>query len=128
VTDTVILMGSPVVGQEALLRASSCPDCGRWEFPHRDYCPGCGSRDVVEGSLGPRARVVGTTAVLHPPPGALVETPYTVALAAFPEGVSVLGVVMDRGFDDVPLGVDVVTTVVELDGRTGYQYRLVETE
>jgi uncharacterized OB-fold protein len=123
-----VLTGSPVVGQEALLRASSCAHCRRWEFPYRDYCPGCGGRDVVEGSLGPQARVVGTTAVLHPPPGAMVETPYTVALAAFAEGVSVLGVVMERSFDEVPLGAHVVATVVELDGRLGYQYRLDKTE
>lgn len=125
-TDEAIVAGTPGPGENARLRASHCLGCGRWEFPRRDYCPGCGGRDVHEQPLGPMAHVVGTSAVLHPPPGSLVEAPYTVALAAFPEGISILGVVQDRSFDDVALGADVVATTVELDGRLGYQYRVVD--
>lgn len=123
-TDESVLIGVPAAGEDALLRASRCSGCGRWEFPLRDYCPGCGSADVEERPLGPRARVVGTSAVLHPAPGSLVAAPYTVALAAFPEGISVLGVVEGTAFEDVALGADVVATVVDLEGRLGYQYRL----
>jgi uncharacterized protein len=128
VTEEIVVKGSPKVGDDASLRASHCLSCGRWEFPYRDYCPGCGSQSVSDGALSSRARVIGTTAVLHQPPGALVEAPYTVALAAFPEGVSVLGLVQDVPFEDVPIDAEVVATVVELGGRLGYQYRLAPPE
>jgi hypothetical protein len=36
--------------------------------------------------------------------------------------------VTGRQFEDFSAGADVVRTVVELDGRLGYQYRLVEAE
>ena len=126
--DQSILSGEPDVGAVARLRASHCDACGRWEFPRRAYCPQCGSADVREAALGSSARVTATTAVLHPPPGSLVEAPYTVALAAFPEGLSVLGVVQWVAYEDVRVGAEVTPTVVELEGRLGYQFRLVSQE
>jgi uncharacterized OB-fold protein len=49
--------------------------------------------------------------------------PYTVALAAFPEGVAVLGVVT-AALDDVPLGQRVETVAMLIGERLGYGFQL----
>ena len=81
-------------GQRVALRGSGCPSCHRVEFPALDVCPACGS-DVHPVELGPEATLAGFTEVLHPPPGAQVDVPYTVAVAAFEENLAVLGL-LDR--------------------------------
>ena len=109
-------------GKVVGLRASHCPACARWEFPALAYCPGCDGR-AEPSALSAQATVIGVTAVLHPPPGALVPVPYTVALAAFPEGVAVLGVVT-AALDDVPLGQRVETVAMLIGERLGYGFQL----
>jgi uncharacterized OB-fold protein len=111
-------------GELVRLRASNCPACARWEFPALTYCPGCDGRPE-SSALSEQATVIGVTAVLHPPPGALVEVPYTVALAAFPEGVAVLGVVT-AALGDVPLGQRVETVAMLIGERVGYGFQLAE--
>jgi uncharacterized OB-fold protein len=111
----------PAPGQPIRLRASHCTGCDRWEFPALQYCPAC-SGPVEEAKLSGQAVVAGVSAVLHAPPGALVEAPYTVALAAFPEGVAVLGVVT-APFEDVALGQSLQTVGMQVGSRVGYGYR-----
>jgi uncharacterized OB-fold protein len=114
--------GPLVPGELVRLRASHCLACERWEFPALTYCPGCEGRPE-SSALSAQATVVGVTAVLHPPPGALIEVPYTVALAAFPEGVAVLGVVT-ADLADVPLGQRVETVAILVGERAGYGFQL----
>lgn len=98
-----------VADQIVRLAASQCPQCDRWEFPARDYCPGCGSVPV-SAALSSTGRVAGFTAVMHAPPGALIETPYVVALVEFPERVSVMSAMPGVAYEDVVIG-EVVETV-----------------
>ena len=79
------LVGQPDAdtGARLTLRGSRCTSCGRVEFPALTDCPADG--DAVEYiELGPDAVLQGFTEVLHPPPGAEVDVPYTLAVAAFP--------------------------------------------
>jgi hypothetical protein len=96
--DQLLADGVPV-----RLRASRCDECDRHEFPARNYCPSCGGPSE-ETQLSLDATVIGLTAVNHPPPGALVPAPYSVAVAAFAEGVAVLGPVPGVSMEDLQLG------------------------
>lgn len=113
---------APSPGDPVALGASHCGACDRWEFPALAACPACG-RSMEDSTLSSNARIVGFTAVLHPPPGAEVDVPYVVAVATFPERISVLGVVVDATIDHVALGDTVTTIAVDVGGRLGYGYR-----
>ena len=108
------------VGDVATLRASRCDDCGRTEFPARTSCPACAGR-TVQIQLGPAARLQGFTAVLHSPPGADVDVPYTIAVAAFPENIAVLGL-LDRHVSDSELSVGDSLEVCVVATRTKFTY------
>jgi uncharacterized OB-fold protein len=108
--DQLLADGVPV-----RLRASRCAECDRHEFPARNYCPSCGGPSE-ETQLSSDATVIGVTAVKHAPPGALVPVPYTVAVAAFREGVAVLGAVPGVSMEDLRFG-DRVRSVGMLVGE-----------
>jgi uncharacterized OB-fold protein len=63
------------------------------------------------------------TAVLHAPPGALVEVPYMVGVARFPEGISIMGVVVGVT-QTPPQGTPLEIVAMALpDGRLTYAFR-----
>jgi uncharacterized OB-fold protein len=111
-------------GERVALRGSGCPSCRRVEFPALDVCPACGS-DVHPVELGPEAILAGFTEVLHPPPGAQVEVPYTVAVAAFEENLAVLGL-LDRptAVAELEVGLPLEVCVVPVGDRLTYGFRL----
>lgn len=78
------------VGEHTRLAASRCQDCGRVQFPATDRCPACGTASGAIWLAGP-ARVVFTTEILNQPPDSLVEAPYSIGVAEFPEGLRVIG-------------------------------------
>jgi uncharacterized OB-fold protein len=118
-TDGPLEPGAPV-----RLVASFCPVCSRYQFPRRDNCPQCG-RAAETTTLADRATVSQCTAVLYPPPDALVEVPYLVAVADFPGGLSVLGLVSrEHAPGDIALGDTVCTIAAEVGDRLGFCYRL----
>lgn len=103
------------------LVASRCPGCDRWEFPARTYCPACNG-EAVPAQLGSSGRIRLFSAVLHQPPGALIDTPYAVALVDFPEGLSVLGVVTDARVEDLHIGQPVTTVGLSVADSVSYGF------
>lgn len=97
-------------GDVAPLRGFRCASCERAGFPSAAHCPVCGSATVAI-PLGPHAQLAQATAVLHAPPGALVEVPYVVGIAQFDEGVSILGLVLVDDLDRIAPGDDVEVVV-----------------
>jgi uncharacterized OB-fold protein len=76
---------------EVRLHATHCLSCGRSSFPDVGSCSWCGAFELEPRPLA-AAIAVAATAVLHPTPGAVVETPYVVILARFDDaGLDVLG-------------------------------------
>lgn len=110
-------------GRAVRLKSSHCVGCDRWEFPARSYCPTCGQTPAIEPLSG-TAEIVGFSAVLHQPPGSLVEAPYAVALAAFPEGVAVLGTVEGADHRELRIGEAVSTVARQVGGSIEYTYRV----
>lgn len=98
-----VASGSPIH-----LLASRCDGCSRVHFPARPECPACGGSTCAT-PLQNQAELGGCTAVLHPPPGALVEVPYLVGVARFPEGISIMGLVV--GVSETPPPGSAVRTV-----------------
>lgn len=118
-----LLHDPPVLGAPNRLRASRCRACARVEFPPAERCPACGG-DARAIGIGPEARLGPRTAVLHAPPGALVDVPYVVGVAEFPEGISVIGLVDAPSLDDTRTG-DVVDTIAHeaAPGLVTYAFR-----
>ena len=102
------------VGSATALLASTCTSCRRTEFPRRPDCPACGAEVRPTTLAGPATTRV-STAVLAQPPGSLVRAPYSVGVAEFPEGVCVIGLLVDD--PEVGDRVEVVVHEPYDDGR-----------
>lgn len=90
--DPSLLTEAREPGDRAFLRASTCDECGRTEFPAHEICPSCTTPSTVV-PLGPTARLVSFTEVLHQPPGAEIDVPYTIVVAGFDShNLAVMGV------------------------------------
>jgi uncharacterized OB-fold protein len=114
--------GGVVAGAPACLVASRCTACGRTEFPARVVCPACGSTSPSE-LLPSVGRLVGFTAVLHPPPGTDVEVPYTIGVVEFDGRIRVLGQVTDP-VDQLEIGLSVETVGQRVGADSlGYAFR-----
>ena len=114
------------IGQSIQLIASRCSSCHRTEFPARDVCPACGVQSV-QIELPGRGRLVGFSAVLHAPPGALIEVPYWIGVTEFDEAVSILGLIEGPG-DDLAIGDEVECVALRpTEGLTTYGYRVTPT-
>jgi uncharacterized OB-fold protein len=113
-------------GQSIQLRASRCSSCHRTEFPARGICPACAAQSV-QVELSGRGRLVGFSAVLHAPPGALVEVPYWIGVTQFDEAVSILGLIEGPG-EGLVIGDEVECIVLcPAEGLTTYGFRLAPT-
>jgi uncharacterized OB-fold protein len=125
VDERLVVDATAVAGSAAQLRATTCGACGRTEFPAIDGpCPACGA-STEEHPLGPAAVLRGFTEVLHQPPGAAVEAPYTVAVGGFPEGVSVMGLFQPHtAVDQLAIGDAIEVCIAEIPGARTYAFRL----
>jgi len=113
--------GGAPPGERIELAASRCDACDRIDFPRRDTCPACSG--PVSGAQLSTGTLAGFTSVLHPPPGARVETPYHLGVAAFPEGISVLGQLLVDSLEQVSIGDALEVVATEVDGTVTYGFR-----
>ena len=91
----------------------TCEECGSTALPPRTVCPECGTRTLEERSLSETASVTASTTIFSSIPAYAEETPYTVVIATFEEGVRLTGQL--RGADEVELD-ETVTVGVEQRG------------
>lgn len=86
----------------------SCADCGATSPPPRRVCPDCGGTDLSKRGLSTTAIVRTYTPIHVTIPAFSSETPYTVVVAEFDEGVKLTGQIdgdeVDIG-DEVRVGV-----------------------
>jgi uncharacterized OB-fold protein len=123
--DPTLLAEGQVAGDGALLRASKCGDCTRTEFPAHTVCPSCASAST-EVLLGPAARLVSFTEVLHQPPGAEIDVPYTIVVAGFDaDNLAVMGV-LDHHVpsEELEVGQPLEVCVVPTRESATYGFRL----
>ena len=125
VLDSLVTDPTAAVGTTATLRASHCSACGRTEFPALTSCPACGA-EASTIALGPEATLGGFTAVLHAPPGAAVDVPYTLAVATFADAnLAVMGL-LDQHVapDELQIGQPLEVCIVATREATTYGFRL----
>jgi uncharacterized OB-fold protein len=88
------------------LRIQSCADCGALRHPPGPLCPACRSANrsfVVASGEG----TVYSYVVHHHPPVPGRDTPFVVAVVELPEGVRIVGNVVDCPPEAVGIGMSV---------------------
>ncbi|MDP9865363.1 MULTISPECIES: bifunctional MaoC family dehydratase N-terminal/OB-fold nucleic acid binding domain-containing protein [Streptosporangium] len=96
------------------LRIQRCADCGELRHPPGPICPSCRSADrthVVAGGTGE----VYSYVVHHNPPVPGLSTPYVVAVVELPEGVRIVGNVVDCPPEEVGIGMQLRVTYRQMD-------------
>jgi len=96
------------------LRIQKCAGCGELRHPPGPACPSCRSLDrtyVVASGVGE----VFSHVVHHHPPVPGLRPPYAVAVVQLPEGVRIVGNVVDCPPEDVHIGMPVRVTFRRVD-------------
>jgi uncharacterized OB-fold protein len=98
------------------LRLQRCAACGTYRHPPRPVCATCGSTAADWVPASGRGEVWAAT-VIHPPtlPAFASRTPYGAVVVRLDEGVFLVGNVVDRGPDDVAVGMPVEVTLVDVE-------------
>ena len=91
----------------------ACEECGETALPPRTVCPECGTRTLEERSLSETATVSASTTIFSSIPKYADETPYTIVVATFEEGVRLTGQL--READDIDRGEAVTVGAEERD-------------
>jgi uncharacterized OB-fold protein len=116
--------GELAPGAEVFVVASHCTACDRYDFPALEQCPAC-EGETARTRLNRRGSISQFTNVNHPPPGGLVPVPYAVAVADFPEGISILGVVSNaQTVDDLRFGDEVRTVAFPVGDHLNYAFEV----
>ncbi|WP_433244461.1 bifunctional MaoC family dehydratase N-terminal/OB-fold nucleic acid binding domain-containing protein [Streptosporangium sp. CA-135522] len=96
------------------LRIQKCADCGELRHPPGPVCPSCRSVErthVVAGGEGE----IYSYVVHHNPPVPGLNTPFVVAVVQLPEGVRIVGNVVDCLSGEVGIGMPLRVTYRQMD-------------
>jgi uncharacterized protein len=101
--DTAFFWEGARIGE---LRIQKCGDCGELRHPPGPVCPSCRSTERAYAVAAGTGRVYSYVVHHHPPvPGR--ETPFVVAVVELPEGVRIVGNVVDCAPAEVEIGMPV---------------------
>ncbi|KAB8193739.1 DNA-binding protein [Nonomuraea phyllanthi] len=102
--------------QQGELRIQTCADCGLHRHPPGPLCPACRSADrsyrVASGH-----GILYSYVVHHHPPVPGRETPFVVGVVELPEGVRIVGNVVDCPIEEVAIGMPLRVTYRRMDDR-----------
>jgi len=112
--------------REQRLIAQQCASCGRWRWPPRGVCPGCGSWAMTWRDL-PGTGEVESFVVPHRPfsPGFADEVPYVIAhiiLDGADRRVVLVSNIVGCAWESVEVGMPVVVSF-EADGLPKFRPR-----
>jgi uncharacterized OB-fold protein len=89
------------------LIAIKCDNCGALAIPPRQLCPACGQRKWSQVRLSGEGVIASFTVIRIAPRAHAGESPYAIAAVKLPEGVSILGRVVDIPFERLAVGLKV---------------------
>lgn len=102
------------------LMSARCKSCGSVFFPkyHEQHRPGC-PREEIESILLSKEAVLASYTIQYympPPPFRTRDdiTPYAIGLVEFPEGIQVVGILVDCPFNELKIGMVIETTTFSL--------------
>ncbi len=114
------------------LRIQRCNGCQEFQHPPEEICGACQSFDLGSNECSGAGTVESSIIVHHPVHPLLADhLPYTVALVSLDDapGVNVIGNVVNRPADDVPIGLKVRVVFEELeDPDTGDALKIPQWE
>lgn len=102
------------------LISARCASCGVFFFPkyHEQHQPGCSRQGIEDILLSKEGKLASYTVQYYmPPPPFRTEkdiTPYAVGLVEFPEGIQVVGIVVDCPLEKLEIGLIMETTTCML--------------
>ena len=108
--------------EEGKVMATRCKRCGQAYFPPRMDCADCLDSEVEWFEVAGEGKLVTYTIVNYGPTGFEGDTPYILAVAAFPGGVRIFGR-LDREIpeSDIKAGMSVKPVSVKLpDDKVSY--------
>ncbi|GAA4980330.1 putative OB-fold protein [Nonomuraea thailandensis] len=98
------------------LRVQSCADCGELRHPPGPLCPRCRSAERAY-RLASGTGTLFSYVVHHHPPVPGRQTPFVVGVVELPEGVRVVGNVVDCPVEEVRIGMPLRVTYRRMDDR-----------
>ena len=122
---------------EPALIGSRCLACATWAFPRTFLCPNpeCADRSVEDARLSRSGRLASWTVVHFPPPPPYVPPdpfqPFAIGEVEFPEGIQVIGPLVEYDFGRLAIGMSMETVVepyyINVEGIevVGWKFRVV---
>lgn len=102
--------------EQGELRIQTCADCGTLRHPPGPMCPVCRSAARTHTVASGRG-VLYSYVVHHHPPVPGRETPFAVGVVELPEGVRIVGNVVDCPIDKLEVGMPLRVTFLRMDDR-----------
>ncbi|WP_433433889.1 bifunctional MaoC family dehydratase N-terminal/OB-fold nucleic acid binding domain-containing protein [Nonomuraea sp. CA-141351] len=98
------------------LRIQTCADCGELRHPPGPLCPHCRSANLAYAVASGRGTLYSYVVHHHPPvPGR--QTPFVVGVVELPEGVRIIGNVVDCPIEEVSVGMPLRVTYRRMDDQ-----------
>ena len=111
--------------EQGKVMATKCKKCGAKFFPPKADCPRCLSSDVEWFEIKGSGKLATYTTVNYGPTGFENDTPYTLVIVDFADGLRTFGrLSRDIKESDIKVGMDLKPVSVKLAGdRIGYEFR-----
>ena len=84
-----------------------CTHCGELTIPPKEFCAACGKRGWEPVPLSGKGVIDSFTVIRAAPRSFAGDAPYAIAHVRLPEGVSLLGRLVDIPLDQVAVGLSV---------------------
>lgn len=121
-------MSNPTVGQffdgvrAGRLTGIKCSKCGACAVPPKQFCEQCGARDWQPMPMSGAGTIASFTIIRVAPRKFTGEVPYAIAAVHLPEGVSLLGRIVDIPVEKVAVGMPVRFRPLVTEGRTAIAF------
>jgi len=111
--------------EQGKVMTTRCKRCGTSYFPPKLDCPKCSASDAEWFEIKGDGKLLTYAVVNYGPTGFENDTPYTLAIADFPQGIRIFGrLSRDISETDAKIGMPVKVVPVKLaDGKVSYEFQ-----